>query len=358
MVNATRKIIHIDMDCFYAAVEMRDNPAYRDIPLAVGGEGKRSVLSTCNYLARKYGVRSAMPAVKAKQLCPNLTIVHGRMEVYKQVSAHIHEIFHRYTDIIEPLSLDEAFLDVTDCQQCHGSATLIAEQIRQTIYNELSLTASAGVAPNKFLAKIASDENKPNGQCIVSPDKVDDFVEYLPLRKIPGIGPKTSEKLAKYQLTTCADIRALSINDLTPLVGVFAERLYHYSFGVDHRSVKTNRIRKSVGVERTYMEDLATSELCAQQLPNLLTKLESRLQKYTERGIHKLGVKLKFNDFTQTTMEQQGDAVCLAAFTSLIHQAFLRGEGKPVRLVGIFVGLNEVKTSEEESGGQQMSLAF
>jgi DNA polymerase-4 len=178
-----KKIIHVDMDCFYAAVEMRDFPQYRNIPLAVGGDGPRSVLCTCNYLAREYGVRSAMPASQAKTLCPSLTIVRGRMDVYRDISSHIREIFSRYTNLIEPLSLDEAYLDVSECKLFSGSATLIAEQIRADIFNELNLTASAGVAPNKFIAKIASDENKPNGICVVPPEKIASFVETLSLKK-------------------------------------------------------------------------------------------------------------------------------------------------------------------------------
>ena len=228
-ITKHRKIIHVDMDCFYAAVEMRDNPQYRDIPIAVGGNGARSVLCTCNYKAREYGVRSAMPNSRAKALCPDLTIVNGRMAVYQQVSTQIRAIFLRYTDIIEPLSLDEAFLDVTDSPFFSGSATLIAERIRADIYNELNLTASAGVAPNKFLAKIASDENKPNGQCVVSPDKVDSFVENLPLRKIPGIGPKTGEKLLSAGFATCSDVRASSVGQLQTIVGKFANALYMLS---------------------------------------------------------------------------------------------------------------------------------
>ncbi|MFD2164840.1 DNA polymerase IV [Thalassotalea euphylliae] len=351
-----RKIIHVDMDCFYAAVEMRDNPQYQQVPLAVGGDGKRSVLSTCNYIARRHGVRSAMPAMRAKQLCPDLVIVHGRMDVYKEVSAHIREIFSRYTQLIEPLSLDEAYLDVTDCPQCQGSATLIAEEIRASIFRELQLTASAGVAPNKFLAKIASDENKPNGQCVVSPDKVAAFVEELPLRKIPGIGPKTAEKLASQGFTTCKDIRESSVAALTSVVGSFAERLYDYGFGQDHRSVKTNRVRKSVGVERTYQDDLPTAGACVAQLPNLMEKLLHRLSPHKSKTISKLGVKLKFNDFTQTTMETQGMEPDESIFADLIEKAFLRGEDKPVRLVGIFVGFREHKTSPEAQEDIQLAL--
>ena len=181
------KFIHIDMDCFYAAVEMRDNPELAKVPMAIGGNSNRGVLATSNYIAREYGVRAAMSNYQAKKLCPHLRIVPGRMSLYKEISQQIRAIFARYTDLIEPLSLDEAYLDVTDCTQYKGSATLIAQQIRDDIFRETGLTASAGVAPIKFLAKIASDENKPNGQFVITPDKVDAFIEGLPLKKIPGV---------------------------------------------------------------------------------------------------------------------------------------------------------------------------
>lgn len=191
-----RKIIHVDMDCFFAAVEMRDNPALRDIPLAIGGSRvQRGVISTANYPARKFGVRSAMPTATALKLCPHLTLLPGRFDAYKEASNHIREIFSRYTSRIEPLSLDEAYLDVSDSEHCHGSATLIAQEIRQTIERELRLTASAGVAPVKFLAKIASDMNKPNGQFVIAPHQVAEFVRALPLAKIPGVGKVSAAKL-------------------------------------------------------------------------------------------------------------------------------------------------------------------
>lgn len=341
-----RKIIHVDMDAFYASVEMRDNPAYRNVPLAVGGEGPRSVLCTCNYLARQFGVRSAMPAIRAKQLCPDLLIVHGRMLVYKEVSAKIREIFLRYTKLIEPLSLDEAYLDVTDCKLHNGSATLIAQDIRQAIFNELSLTASAGIAPNKFLAKIASDENKPNGQCVISPDKVADFVEYLPLKKIPGVGPKTAEKLAKHGFVTCADIRGADADTLVPIVGKFAHRLYSYGFGQDERDVVCTRVRKSVGVERTFAQDLMSEQECLAVFDNLYEKLQFRLNGHDDRVIVKQGVKLKFADFSQTTVEQQSSSPNVEDYKALIATAYERGAGKGVRLVGLTVGFkSEAKSS-------------
>jgi len=333
-----KKIIHIDMDCFYAAVEMRDFPQYRDIPLAVGGEGPRSVLSTCNYQARKFGVRSAMPAIKAKQLCPELTIVPGRMSVYKEVSDHIREIFSRYTDIVEPLSLDEAYLDVSDSNLYQGSATLIAEQIRADIYNELNLTASAGVAPNKFIAKIASDENKPNGQCVISPEKVSAFVEQLSLKKIPGIGPKTFQKLQSFGFSTCADIRASSVVKLTSIVGKFATSLYQKAHGIDNRELEISRQRKSLAIETTLAEDIHTETQCLAVIEKLYPKLLARLEKVKGRKIVRQGIKLKFNDFTQTTIELQNLTAAQDVFNTLLPKALNRGKGRGVRLVGLTLG--------------------
>lgn len=337
-----RKIIHIDMDCFYAAVEMRDNPAYANIPLAVGGEGKRSVLSTCNYMARSFGVRSAMPSLKAKMLCPNLKVVHGRMSVYKEVSDQVKAIFARYTDLIEPLSLDEAFLDVTDSEHCKGSATLIAEEIRQAIFLETGLTASAGVAPNKFLAKIASDENKPNGICVISPGKVADFVHSLSLKKIPGIGPKTFEKLNRHGYYTCADVRQSNIKQLQMVVGSFAQLLYKRSFGEDNREVVSHRERKSVAVERTFSEDIVNSEeACWPLIEKLIPSLEKRLGKYQDRQIVKQGIKLKFADFNQTTVEQRSSKLDTGILQSLLQKALSRSSDRKVRLIGITIGFGE-----------------
>ena len=351
-----RKIIHIDMDCFYAAVEMRDNPAYRNIPLAVGGDGPRSVLCTCNYLAREYGVRSAMPAIKAKQLCPDLVIVNGRMEVYKEISSHIREIFSRYTDLIEPLSLDEAFLDVTHCNTHQGSATLIAQEIRQAIFDELQLTASAGVAPNKFLAKIASDENKPNGQCVIPPSEVSRFVETLPLKKIPGVGPKTTEKLSAKGLYSCADVRMLSPEHLVPIMGKFAQRLYSFSFGEDDREVVNSRIRKSVAVERTFAADLITEEQCQQIIDVLFEKLLERYEPHRLRVMSKQGVKIKFSDFTQTTVEHQSSSPKLCGYLALLKTAINRGEGKSIRLIGLSVGFTGKRNEDQPDEKQQLEL--
>ena len=345
-----RKIIHIDMDCFYAAVEMRDNPQYRNIPLAVGGSGPRSVLCTCNYQAREFGVRSAMPAARALQLCPDLKIVDGRMAVYQDISKKIREIFLRYTDIIEPLSLDEAFLDVSDCSDCHGSATLIAEKIRQDIHNELNLTASAGIAPNKFLAKIASDENKPNGQCVISPDKVEAFVELLPLKKIPGVGPKTAEKLMSFGYQTCADIRGSNVGKLQQIVGKSAFSLYQRSFGLDEREVETSRLRKSLAIETTLAHDISELE-CADVVGHLFPKLQERLKKHSDRCITRQGVKLKFADFNQTTVELQSQECDLDFFLCLLKKALSRADNRGIRLVGLTLGF-----AEKEQSTSQLTL--
>jgi len=349
-----RKIIHVDMDCFYAAVEMRDNAELRNVPLAVGGTGPRSVLCTCNYQARKFGVRAAMPASKAMKLCPELVIVPGRMQVYQQISTKIREIFQRYTSLIEPLSLDEAFLDVTHSTQFNGSATLIAQQIRDDICAELDLTASAGVAPNKFLAKIASDENKPNGQCVVAPDHVSNFVENLPLKKIPGIGPKTAQKLLKQGYISCADIRASSVRCLSPIVGKFAASLYQRSFGIDHRALDIDRIRKSLAIETTFASDLSCVEQCEKAVDALYEKLLRRLENHQHRMINKQGIKVKFNDFTQTTVEQQSAHCDETLFKAQLVKALLRSNTRDIRLIGLTLGFSDDKAKDNK----QLSFAL
>lgn len=336
-----RKIIHIDMDCFFAAVEMRDNPALRDVPLAIGGHRtERGVISTCNYPARAYGIRSAMPTSQALKLCPQLVLLPGRMEAYKQASTAIQAIFHRYSALVEPLSLDEAYLDVTDSLHCSGSATRIAEEIRHTIFAETGLTASAGVAPNKFLAKVASDENKPNGLCVITPQQVSAFVSQLPLRKIPGVGHKTAEKLAKLGLHLCRDIEKADMALLIKQFGRFAEVLLERSQGIDHRPVVAARTRKSVAVEHTFQHDLQDFSQGDASLPELYQKLQHRLTRSNcQHQIQKIGIKLKFQDFRQTTIERQYPELNLTVLRQLLQQAWLRGNGQGVRLVGIQVGL-------------------
>ncbi len=344
-----RKIIHVDMDCFYAAVEMRDNPELREVPIAVGGNSARGVLCTCNYKAREFGVRSAMPNSRAKVLCPDLIIIDGRMSVYQQVSQQIRAIFLRYTDIIEPLSLDEAFLDVTDSEHCAGSATLIAEKIRAEIFQELGITASAGVAPNKFLAKIASEENKPNGQCVIPPDQVDNFVAELPLRKIPGIGPKTGEKLLAAGFETCADVRVSSVAKLHTIVGKFANSLYMRSFGIDQRALETERVRKSLAIETTLAEDIDSIAQCRLILSNLFSKLLLRLEKHSDRNIAKQTVKIKFADFQQTTVDMQSNECREDVFIELLQRAMTRSDNRKVRLIGLSLGFSNKDCNEQQN---------
>ena len=355
-----KKIIHVDMDCFYAAVEMRDFPEYRDKPLAVGGsKERRGVISTCNYQARTFGVRSAMPTQQALQLCPNLVLVPGRMSVYKEVSNQIREIFSRYTDLIEPLSLDEAYLDVSECKQYKGSATLIAEAIRNDIFQFTGLTASAGIAPVKFLAKVASDLNKPNGQFVITPAQISDFVKTLSLRKIPGVGKVTEQKLIELGLTTCEDVQNYDKNKLIQHFGKFGRVLIERSHGIDERDVVPSRERKSVGVETTLAQDIYQLEQCENVLVNLIKELLVRVQRGAKnRQIQKQVVKLKFADFQQTTVEQRSDEISPKLFSELLKEAYERGQGRGIRLVGVSVGLcSEINLDDEESP-TQLSLSI
>ncbi|EJK6208374.1 DNA polymerase IV [Salmonella enterica] len=337
-----RKIIHVDMDCFFAAVEMRDNPALRDIPIAIGGSReRRGVISTANYPARQFGVRSAMPTAMALKLCPNLTLLPGRFDAYKEASRHVRDIFSRYTSLIEPLSLDEAWLDVTDSPHCYGSATLIAREIRQTIFNELQLTASAGVAPVKFLAKIASDLNKPNGQYVITPADVPDFLKMLPLAKIPGVGKVSAAKLENMGLRTCGDIQQCDLAMLLKRFGKFGRVLWERSQGIDERDVNSERLRKSVGVERTLAEDIHEWSDCEAIIERLYPELERRLAMVKpDLLIARQGVKLKFNDFQQTTQEHVWPQLNKENLITTARKTWdeRRGE-RGVRLVGLHVTL-------------------
>ena len=347
-----QKIIHVDMDCFYAAVEMRDNPALRNVPLAVGGhERQRGVLSTCNYEARKFGIHSAMPTGKALKLCPNLVVVPGRMQIYKEVSHHIHRIFRRYTDKIEPLSLDEAYLDVSDCLHLHGSATLIAEQIRKDIFNELQLTASAGIAPLKFLAKIASDLNKPNGQYVITPDTVMDEINKLPLEKIPGVGKVSLERLHQCGLYTCNDVQNSDQRDLLLRFGKMGASLWKRSHGIDEREVITERNRRSVGVERTFTHNISSFEECWSVIQaRLYPELEKRVLKANGTlDIAKQGIKIKFADFQQTTIEHVHHHLTLPFFEELLVEVLERKKGREIRLIGVSVMLKDKEVSQQLS---------
>lgn len=338
-----RKIIHVDMDCFFAAVEMRDNPALRDVPIAIGGSRvKRGVISTANYPARKFGVRSAMPTAMALKLCPHLILLPGRFDAYKEASVRIQEIFSRYTSLIEPLSLDEAYLDVTDSVHCHGSATLMAQAIRQTISDELNLTASAGIAPVKFLAKIASDLNKPNGQYVITPDDVPLFLKSLPLSKIPGVGKVSAARLENLGLHTCEDVQKSDLAMLLKRFGKFGRVLWERSQGIDARSINNERLRKSVGVERTLAEDIHDWSDCETIIAEqLYPELERRLAKVKpDLLIARQGVKLKFNDFQQTTQEHVWPKLNKDDLIETAKKAWQeRRAGRGVRLVGLHVTL-------------------
>ncbi len=345
----TNKIIHIDLDCYYAAVEAMDNPELLGVPVAIGGAPyNRGVLSTCNYEARQFGVRSAMPTAKALKLCPHLIVMPGNMARYKTVSQQIREIFSRYTDVIEPLSLDEAYLDVSNSTIFNGSATLIAEDIRKTILRELNLTASAGVASLKFVAKVASDFNKPDGICVIPPNKLKEFIERLELGKIPGVGKVTLKKLHKIGLYFGKDIKEYNRYLLQNHLGKFGQVLWERCNGIDNRKVETSRVRKSIGVERTLQTDIYSEEECIVVREMLYPMLVERLKKASnDNNIVKQGVKLKFNDFKQTTVEHKKIKLDKSYFFELLRAGIERQQNRGIRLIGISAGLDVKKDSAQ-----------
>lgn len=333
---------------------MRDDSRLRDRPVAVGGRTEgRGVISTCNYEARRYGIHSAMPSLTAKRLCPDLLIVPHNMDKYKQASSQMREIFYDYTEKVEPLSLDEAFLDVSECTQHSGSATLIAEEIRQRIAATVGISVSAGVAPNKFLAKIGSDWNKPNGLCVIPPHRVDEFVRELPVQKIHGVGKVTASKLNSHGISTCRDLRKLSVFELTERFGAFGGRLHQLSRGHDEREVKSSRRRKSLSVEHTFSNDLPDAGACLKNLPELLAQLQQRLKGLDrDYRIIKAFVKVKFSDFTATTLERMGTHARISDYRQLCEEAYERGN-KPVRLLGVGVRFIDL---QEQCAFEQLSL--
>lgn len=340
-----RKIIHCDADCFFAAVEMRDDPSLRNRPMAVGGSAdRRGVISTCNYEARRYGIHSAMASATARRLCPDLLIVPHRMEAYREASQALRHIFYDYAERVEPLSLDEAFLDVSDSEHCQGSATRIAEEIRQRVSSTLGISVSAGVAGNKFLAKIASDWRKPDGLFVVRPEEAPEFVRQLPVRLIHGVGKATAAKLSRLGVSHCSDLQRFTVFELCEQFGVFGQRLYDLCRGQDERPVMVSRRRKSLSVEHTYPSDLPGLAHCQGQLPALLQDLQRRLRRLEDDYlVVKAFVKLKFDDFTSTTLERSATQVRLDLYKGLCEEAFPRGN-RPVRLLGVgvrFVDLRE-----------------
>ncbi|WP_157214231.1 DNA polymerase IV, partial [Pseudomonas agarici] len=318
-------------------------------PLAVGGAvDRRGVIATCNYEARAFGVRSAMSSWQALNLCPDLVIVEPRMPVYKEASKEIQAIFRDYTDLIEPLSLDEAYLDVSDSPHFAGSATRIAQDIRRRVSRQLHITVSAGVAPNKFLAKIASDWKKPNGLFVITPDQVEAFVAGLAVSKLHGVGKVTADKLGRLGIVDCLQLREWSKLALVREFGSFGERLWGLARGIDERVVHNDSRRQSVSVENTYDVDLPDLESCLQKLPQLMETLAGRMARLDD-GYRpgKPFVKVKFHDFTQTTLEQAGAARDLESYRQLLSQAFARGD-KPVRLLGIGVRLQDLRGGHEQ----------
>lgn len=335
-----RKIIHIDMDAFYASVEQRDNPDLRGRPLVVGHAGERGVVAAASYEARRYGVRSAMSSLKAMRLCPDLIFVPGRMEVYKEVSYQIHEIFHEYTDIIEPLALDEAFLDVTENKPGILLAVDIAREIKQRIRKELGLIASAGVSYNKFLAKIASDYRKPNGLCTIHPDQALDFIARLPIESFWGVGPVTAKRMHALGIHDGLHLRAWSLEGLVREFGKAGRLYYDFSRGIDLRPVETVRVRKSIGCERTLEHDIDRRSSIIIELYHTAVELIDRL-KAKGFGGNTLTLKVKFHDFAQITrsITQDKELTTMDIILPLAKKllADVSYEERPIRLLGLSV---------------------
>jgi DNA polymerase-4 len=340
----TRAIIHLDMDCFYAAIEVRDRPALRGKPVGVGGaRDRRGVLTTCNYEAREFGVHSAMPTFMALQRCPQLIVLPTRFDVYRREAAVVREILHRFSPLVEPLSLDEAYLDVTSHPGAPGP---LAQVIRDLIFQKTKLTSSAGIGPNKLIAKIASAMRKPNGQLEVTADEIPAFMRDLPVREIWGIGEKTERRLHELGVRTCGELQRFTRPELVDLFGKFGSELFDLCRGIDDRPVEPDRPRKSLSTEETFPSDLETLEQCEERLGELFQELMADLtQKENSRRITKVFVKLKFADFTRTTAERAGLEPTLAAFQTLLAEAFAR-TGKKVRLIGVGVRLAESEPAE------------
>jgi len=334
------------MDCFYAAVEMRERPELAGQPIAVGGGSRRGVVTTCNYEARAYGVRSAMPGFKARELCPHMVFLPVRFDLYRAESAKIRGILRSYTDLVEPLSLDEAYLDVTATERY---AWDIAKEIRARIFAETGLTASAGIAANKMLAKIASDWRKPNGQFAITPPDVEAFMRDLPVKKLWGVGPKSADRFASLGIHTCGDLQTIPLPEMATRMGRWGEELYSLCRGIDDRRVEPNRIRKSISNERTYLENLTTFGACREALDVLVEELREELRlKAADRAIRKVLVKVKFSDFTRITRECSATTPEVDLFHGLLKKAWEHG-GKSVRLLGAGVRFAEERAQQEQA---------
>lgn len=358
---AQRKIIHIDMDAFFASVEQRDHPEFRGKPLAVGYAEERGVVAAASYEARRYGVRSAMASLKAKKLCPDLIFVHGRMEVYKEVSRQIHEIFHEYTDIIEPLSLDEAFLDVTENKKGIALAVDIAKEIKLLIRERLNLVASAGISYNKFLAKIASDYRKPDGLCTIHPEQALDFIAHLPIESFWGVGPVTAKKMHLLGIHNGLQLRSYSLEFLSTHFGKAGTLYYNCSRGVDERPVEFVRIRKSIGCERTLEKDISARSSVIIELYHVAVELIERLQHKDFKG-NTLTLKIKFHDFNQISrsITQPNELTTLERVLPLAKELLksVAYEQHPIRLIGLSVSNPKEEPDEQRGVWEQLSFEF
>lgn len=353
-----RKIIHIDMDAFYASVEQLDNPELRGKALAVGGSETRGVVSAASYEARKFGVRSAMSGVQAKRNCPHLIFVRPRFERYKEISKQIRKIFHEYTDLVEPLSLDEAYLDVTQNKKGNPSASLIAQEIRQRIFEEVGLTASAGISVNKFVAKVASDYNKPNGQKTVNPEEVEEFLENLDIKKFYGVGKVTADRMYHLGIFTGKDLKSKSAEFLEEHFN--KSGLYYYNIvrGIHNSQVKPHRTAKSVAAEHTFNENLTSEIFMIEKLERIAAELENRLKKHNISG-KTVTLKIKYSDFTTQTRSKtlpyfiSDKGLLLEAAKELLYQERMKDS---VRLLGI--SLNNLNTEVKKAVVVQLKFDF
>lgn len=353
-----RKIIHIDMDAFYASVEQMDNPELRGKPVAVGGSENRGVVSAASYEARKFGVRSAISGVLAKKYCPEIIFVRPRFDRYKEISSKIHKIFNDYTDLVEPLSLDEAYLDVTQNKKGNPSASLLAQEIRLRIFNEIGLTASAGISVNKFVAKIASDYNKPNGQKTVNPDEVEAFLEELPIRKFYGVGKVTTEKMYQLGIFTGTDLKSKSLEFLEKHFGKSGAFYYNVVRGIHNSEVKSSRITKSVAAEHTFDVNLSSEIFMMEQLERIAVSLEKRLKKHNISG-KTITLKIKYSDFTQQTRSKTipyfiaDKSLIMENVEELLYQEKMKDS---VRLLGI--SLSNLNTEIKKAVVVQLKFTF
>lgn len=353
-----RKIIHIDMDAFFASVEQLDNPTLRGKPIAVGGSENRGVVAAASYEARKFGVRSAISGIMARKYCPDLIFVNPRFDRYKEISNKIQKIFYEYTDLVEPLSLDEAYLDVTKNKKGNPSATLLAQEIRLRILNEVGLTASAGISVNKFVAKIASDYNKPNGQKTVNPDEVISFLEVLPIRKFYGVGKVTTEKMYQLGIFTGLELKNKSLEFLEKHFGKSGNFYYNVVRGIHNSEVKSNRITKSVAAEHTFDVNLSSEIFMLEKLEKIATELERRLKKHRISG-KTITLKIKYSDFSQQTRSKtlpyfvSDKGLIFETVKELLFQDRMKDS---VRLLGI--SLANLNTEVKKTVVVQLRFAF